>query len=242
MQNQDFIIVVPSRQGSTRLPNKPLANIGHCTMIEHLISSLKLKFSQQIYVATDSKEIVDVVRGHGIKYIMTGKCPSGTDRVYEAFSKIPDKKNIRYVINLQGDMPFINPEVITQILARLRKEDCDIATSIVKVDQEVAASNSNVKVVLDQNNNAMYFSRLPIPYGGKEFNYHIGVYGFTVDALERFVTLKQSCYELSENLEQLRALESGMKIGVVFSDQVPISVDTQEDLDQAILYYNRYKK
>ena len=168
---------------------------------------------------------------------MTEECATGTDRVYQAFCKL--QSTVKYVINLQGDMPFVTPQLIYKIVERLEKGDCDIATAIIKADKGAIESESNVSVVIDKNDLAMYFSRCPIPYNGTEFNYHMGVYGFRVEALKRFVNLPQTKYELSEKLEQLRALEDGMQIGVCIVNEAPISVDTPEDLDKAIKYYNK---
>lgn len=237
MNRKNFIIIIPSRIGSTRLPRKPLAQIGDKLLIEHIISNLKADFADNLYIATDSEEIASLAKSFGANAIMTEECATGTDRVYQAFCKL--QSPAKYVINLQGDMPFVTPELIKKIVERLEKGDCDIATAIIKADKEAIESESNVSVVVDKNDLAMYFSRCPIPYNGAEFNYHMGVYGFCVDALKRFVSLPQTKYELSEKLEQLRALEDGMKIGVCVVNEAPISVDTPEDLEKAIKYYNK---
>ena len=239
---EDFVIIIPARQASTRLPNKPLAYIGKYHLIEHVVLALKKSFKKQIYVATDSKEIAGIVEQHGVQALMTGECATGTDRVYEALNQIPNREKIKYVINLQGDMPFIKTEIIDDILARLRENKNDIVTAIAKVERATASSESNVKVAIDHHNNAMYFSRALIPHNGHEFNYHIGIYGFTCEALAKFVNLAQSEYEKTEHLEQLRALENGMRIGVCLTDQIPISVDTKADLENAIRYYEQNHK
>ncbi|MGC0371373.1 MAG: hypothetical protein DGJ47_000059 [Rickettsiaceae bacterium] len=237
MNKSKFVIIIPSRIGSTRLPRKPLAKIGEKSVIEHLIDNLK-KFKDNLYIATDSQEIADVAVKNGTNPLMTGECATGSDRIYQAFNQIDDKENIKYVINIQGDMPFINDKTISNILERLERNDCDIVTAIAKIDADTAQNASNVKVVVDNNQNAMYFSRAMIPHGAKEFNYHVGVYGFKTKALEKFVHLSQTECEKHESLEQLRALENGMKIGVFNSDEIPISIDTPEDLKKAINYYN----
>ncbi|WP_291393056.1 3-deoxy-manno-octulosonate cytidylyltransferase [Acinetobacter sp.] len=234
----ETVIIIPSRIGSTRLPNKPLSQIGHLSLIEHVIVSLQNTFKDNIYIATDSEKIAKIINNHDVKVIMTDpECKTGSDRVYEALRKIPNNAQIKYVINIQGDMPFVNPKIVEQIVQRLKQNDCDIVTSIVKVDKDIASSESNVKVVFDNNWNALYFSRSMIPHGAEEFYYHVGIYGFHASSLEQFIKLKQSKYETCEKLEQLRAIENGMKIGVCLTNEIPISVDTPEDLEKAICYY-----
>ncbi len=170
----------------------------------------------------------------GFSAIMTDKnCLTGTDRVYEAFKKLPHSTAIKYVINVQGDMPFIDEAIIPKIIEGLKTGRFDIMTSVVKVGKDIAGSSSNVKVVIDKNNKALYFSRSLVPSGASEFLYHVGIYGFKAPLLEKFVLLEQSENEKSENLEQLRALDNGMTIGVCYSNEIPISVDTKEDLAKA---------
>ena len=235
----DVAIVIPSRIGSSRLKRKALAKIGNKTLIEHVLASVKLVMQENIYVATDSEEIAKLVQNAGAIAIMTSPgCPTGSDRVFQALKKIPQAKQLKYVINVQGDTPFIKPDVIEHIITRLKDNDCDIVTPVVKVDQVVANNPSNVKVVVDINWKAMYFSRSLIPHGGHEFLYHLGIYGFHVEALEKFVQLDHSNYEKCEQLEQLRALDHGMEIGVCMVDEIPISVDTASDLQKAIEYYH----
>ncbi len=239
--NYETVIIIPSRLGSTRLLNKPLAQIGNLSLIEHVYLSLKDKFKDSIFIATDSNQIAELVEKQGAKAIMTNiDHKNGSDRTYEAFKKIPNYEQIKYVINVQGDMPFVDPNTIEQIIDRLKKNDCDIVTPIVKVDREVASSDSCAKVVYDNKQNALYFSRSLIPLGATEFNYHVGIYGFHASSLEKYVNLSQGEYELCEKLEQLRALEHGLKIGVCLTNEIPISVDTQEDLEIAISHYTAY--
>jgi len=121
----------------------------------------------------------------------------------------------------------------------LKTGEYDIVTSGVKIGRDIAQSESNVKVVVDKQGRALYFSRSMIPHGGEEFLYHVGIYGFKSQALEKFIKLEQSNYEICEKLEQLRALENGMKIGVCVSDEIPLSVDTKDDLEKANLYYSK---
>lgn len=240
--HEDVAIIIPSRLGSTRLLEKPLQLIGNRTMIEHVISSVMSAGIENTYVATDSKAIIDKVVSNGGKYIFVDdECNTGTDRVYKAFLKIPGAEKINYVLNVQGDMPFVKPQVIIDVIERLKNSNYDILTPVVKVGLDVVAGDSNVKVVVGSNERALYFSRSLIPYGAKEFLYHVGIYGFRKASLDAFVKLPQSDLEKSEKLEQLRALENNMQIGVCYTDEIPISVDTSEDLNKAIeFYYNSH--
>ncbi len=238
-QYSDVVIIVPSRIGSTRLPKKALAKIGNKTLIEHVVLRIKSEFKGNLYVATDSEEIANLVEKSDAIAIMTDEdCPTGSDRVFQAFKTIPYNDKIKYVINVQGDMPFVDLLVVKQIITMLKTEEYDIVTSGVKVGKDIAQAESNVKIVVDKYGKALYFSRSMIPHGGEEFLYHVGIYGFTVGALEKFIQLDRSKYEVCEKLEQLRALENGMKIGVCVSSEIPISVDTREDLEKANLYYS----
>lgn len=234
MLNSDVIVIIPARIASTRLERKLLQIIGNKTMIEHVLTRMQQVKVATVFVATDSEEIFSLVNNNGFSAIMTDKnCLTGTDRVYEAFKKIPNRDKIKYIVNVQGDMPFIDESVILEIIKGLKKNKFDIMTSVVKVDNEIADLKSNVKVVVDKNNKALYFSRSLIPSGASGFLYHVGIYGFGVKALEKFVSLEQTDNEKAENLEQLRALDNGMTIGICHSKEIPISVDTKEDLERA---------
>lgn len=238
MAHSDVAFIIPSRIGSTRLPNKALAAIGGKSMIEHVIARINAGSVNNLYVATDSEKIVEKVKTTGGIAIMTSEdCPTGSDRVYEAFKKIPNNDKIKYIINVQGDMPFVDYRVLKQIIDKLKNSDFDIVTPVVMVGSDIASKSSNVKVVVDINDKALYFSRSVIPYGAEEFLYHVGIYGYKAEALEKFVRLKETQYESVEKLEQLRALENGMRIGIVLSNEIPISVDTYEDLERAREYY-----
>jgi 3-deoxy-manno-octulosonate cytidylyltransferase (CMP-KDO synthetase) len=236
---EDTIVIIPSRLGSARLKEKPLKKIGDKTMIEHVLSNVA-GAGIPSYVATDSELIAEVVQRAGGKVIMTDpSCQSGTDRVYQAMQKIDAIDKVKYVINLQGDMPFVNPKILVSVIGMLRNSDYKIVTPVVKISPKIAASDSNVKVVLDSNHRALYFSRSLIPHGqNKDYWGHIGIYGFHKDVLTKFVSLEQSELEKAERLEQLRAIENGIDIGVCYASDYPISVDTQEDLDKAIVEYN----
>lgn len=241
--HSNVAIIIPSRLGSTRLERKPLQQIGSQSMISHVLDRVKLTNLENIYVATDSELIAEKVVEKNCKFIMTSEsCSSGTDRVFDAFQTIPNKNAIEYIINLQGDMPFVEPETIIAVIENLKNSSFAIMTPVAKVDKEVASANSNVKVVANRLGKALYFSRNLIPFGANDFLYHIGIYGFRKKTLEQFVSLPQSTLEKQENLEQLRAMENNIDIGVCYVDNIPISVDTQEDLNKAIELYNSLAK
>jgi 3-deoxy-manno-octulosonate cytidylyltransferase (CMP-KDO synthetase) len=237
--HSDVAIIIPSRLNSVRLSQKPLQSIGGISMIEHVLKQVQLTNLKNIYVATDSEAIAQKVTDAGGKFILTtAKCESGTDRVYEGLKAIVDNNHIHYIINVQGDMPFVEPESIIKVIETLKAGVYDIMTPVAKVGIEIANSPSNVKVITDHHDKALYFSRSLIPYGADEFLYHVGIYGFRLAALTKFMQLSPSALEISEKLEQLRALQNGMSIGVCYVDNIPISVDTQDDLDKAIEFYH----
>lgn len=239
----DIAIIIPARLGAQRLPSKPLKLIGNFTMIEHVVKQVQKTGLDNIYVATDSELIAEKVTNCGGKYIMTSEnLLSGTERVYQAFQSLPNNSSINYVLNVQGDMPFLEPKVIIEVIDSLKKSNHEIITPVIKVNTKEAEGASNVKVVVDANNKALYFSRNLIPYNATEFLYHVGVYGFKAAALAKFVKLSPSYLEKTEQLEQLRALENGMEIGVCYVDNIPISVDTIDDLNKAIEFYNNFRK
>ncbi|MCC8483165.1 MAG: 3-deoxy-manno-octulosonate cytidylyltransferase [Rickettsia endosymbiont of Labidopullus appendiculatus] len=239
--HSDVAIIIPSRLDSVRLPKKPLQLIGELSIIERVLKQVHLTKLKNIYVATDSGIIAKKVTDCGGQLIMTNPdCQTGTDRVYEAFQAIPNNHNINYILNVQGDMPFIEPESIIKVIESLKSSDCDIMTPVVKVGINAVNGNSNVKVITDHNDKALYFSRSLIPYGSEEFLYHVGMYGFRKEALIKFINLPVSTLELSEKLEQLRALQNNMSIGVCYVNNIPISVDTPEDLNKAIKFYQQF--
>lgn len=239
--HSDVAIIIPSRLDSLRLPKKPLQLIGELSIIEHVLRQVHLTKLKNVYVATDSEIIAKKVTDFDGQLIMTSQeCQTGTDRVYEAFQAIPDNHNINYILNVQGDMPFIEPESIIKVIETLKSTDHDIMTPVVKVGIDAVNGHSNVKVIIDHNDKALYFSRSLIPHGAEEFLYHVGMYGFRKKALDKFINLPVSTLELSEKLEQLRALQNNMSIGVCYVNNIPISVDTAEDLNKAIKFYQHF--
>lgn len=238
----ETLVVIPSRIGSTRLPRKSLVKIGNKTMIELVTEKVIESGLKNIYVATDSDEIAAVLAKSGINSIMTApEIPSGTDRVFDAWQKLPNKTEFKYIINVQGDMPFLSPEIILETARTLWQTDSDIVTPVAKVDYSKVEGDSNVKVVSTINNKVLYFSRSRIPCAGDNYLYHVGIYGYKADSLDKFVKLPISFLERTEKLEQLRALENGMTIEICYVKTIPISIDTPEDLKKAENYYNSLK-
>ncbi len=234
--------IIPARYASTRFPAKPLADLGGQSMISRVYAQAKKSESlASVVVATDHKEIYDHVKSFGGYVCMTGEHhASGTDRCYEVLSK--EKEKFDYVINIQGDEPFIAPEQI-DLLASLLDGKTELATLIKRLENKDQLLNSNlVKVVFNKNHEALYFSRSPIPYWrGKETDWvhqhhyykHIGMYAYRSDILEKITSLKVSSLERAESLEQLRWLENGYKIKVAETSLETVGIDTPEDLEQA---------
>jgi 3-deoxy-manno-octulosonate cytidylyltransferase (CMP-KDO synthetase) len=242
----DFCILIPSRIGSTRLPNKPLADICGKTMIGRVIDQAKKTGCNNIVVCTDSDEILAISQNCGVKAILTDpSLPSGSDRIYKAYYGLGI--DCEFIINLQGDMPNIDPEIIINTYRMLkRNKDCDIATTVFEISRPEEINNPNiVKAVLSikpnefQEHRAIYFTRSIAPYtkNNDVFYHHVGIYGYRRDALKKFVELEPSYLEKRESLEQLRALENDMKIYAKIINKMPISVDTADDLEIARNYF-----
>ena len=233
--NQAKIIIIPARLASSRLPNKPLADIAGKPMIQHVWERAVAADLAPVYVATDDRSIVDVIEQAGGKAILTrADHPSGSDRVFEAVEAIDPQRQFEHVLNLQGDLPDMPADILHQLAATLNHHDCELATLVTPASEEQAAKPQIVKAVISWKQNgfgdALYFSRAAVPNGTAETYHHIGVYGWRRLALARFVSLPPSPLELAEKLEQLRALEAGMRIGVAKIAAAPGGVDTAEDL------------
>ena len=231
------IIIIPARLASTRLPNKPLAMIDGKTMIQRVYEQALKANLGEVFIATDGLEIGNEVKKFGGNYILTNPdLQSGTDRIYSAYKLL--KEDFDIIVNVQGDLPNIDPKVITECTNLALESDCDIATVASKITDISEINNPNVvKIALAQNSLALYFSRSAIPFSkniNDDYFHHIGIYAYKKNALEKFVNLTPSPLEKRESLEQLRALENGMKIAVKIVDAHPLSVDTQEDLDKVI--------
>ena len=241
--NKKTAIIIPIRMGSTRLPGKFHVDIEGKPMIHHVIDRARESKLDNIFVACDHEEHFKLINDYGAKAIMTGADhQSGSDRSYEALTLLDPDSKFEYIVNLQGDMPFFDPEVIRAVAVMLEKDqDADIATMVSAIDDEEDIHDPNVvKVVFDKNKHALYFSRLPIPYpmaGSKaDYFYHVGIYAYRRAAMKKYVNLPQSSLELTERLEQLRALENGMTISVDITKNIPISIDVPKDLEYARMH------
>jgi len=250
-----FIGIIPARYASTRFPGKPLVDMLGKPMIERVYEQVK-DVLDAVWVATDDERIEKAVKQFGGNAIMTSSNHrSGTDRCYEAYCKIGSGFDV--VINIQGDEPFIQPKQIETIKTCFKKDDVQIATLVKPFDAdgdfESTLFNANSpKVVLNKNNEAMYFSRSIIPYiRGKKYDEwlhnhvfykHIGLYGYRAETLKQITHLPQSPLELAENLEQLRWLENGYKIKVGITDLETIGIDTPADMKLAIEFLLKQKK
>ena len=229
-------IIIPSRLDALRLPNKPLKLINNKEMILHVYEAAKKTNTGEVYVATPDQKIIDIIISNGGKAVLTSlNHQTGTDRIYEVFkTKLKSEPNV--IVNLQGDMPNIDPQAITDLVSYMNKGQCDIGTlaSAFSSDLEFKDKN-NVKVAVKKKlvtNNfveAVDFFRT-ISKTNKNFYHHVGIYAFTNKALVRYVSLERSKLELERNLEQLRALENNMSIHVGFINSSPLSVDTKNDL------------
>jgi 3-deoxy-manno-octulosonate cytidylyltransferase (CMP-KDO synthetase) len=233
------IVLVPARMASTRLPNKPLADLQGEPMIVHVWRRAREADVGPVLVAADSPAIIEAIKAAGGEAVLTGlHHQSGSDRIFEAISRFdPDHKH-DVVINVQGDLPTIEPAPVRAALKPLSEPQVDIATLACIITREEERSNPNVvKVVGTQIApdmlRALYFTRASAPYGEGPLLHHIGLYAFRRTSLERFVGLPPSPLEQREKLEQLRALEAGMRIDVALVDTVPLGVDTFEDLERA---------
>ncbi|ABE40760.1 3-deoxy-D-manno-octulosonate cytidylyltransferase [Rhodopseudomonas palustris BisB5] len=233
------LVLIPARMAATRLPGKPLLDIGGVPMIVHVLRRALAASIGRVAVATDTPEIAEAVIAHGGEVVMTrADHPSGSDRIHEALQTLDPERRIETVINLQGDFPTIRPEQIGAVLAPLADPAVDIATLAAEIHTEEESTNPNVVKVVgspirDNLLRALYFTRATAPYGDGPRYHHIGLYAYRRAALERFVSLPPSPLEQREKLEQLRALEAGMRIDVGIVDSVPRGVDTPADLETA---------
>ena len=234
------IIIIPARLGASRLPGKPLAEIDGKPMIQLVWERAIAADIAPVYVATDDRDIANVIKSLGGKAVMTRTDhPSGSDRIYEALETIDPEKNISQILNLQGDLPDLSPDIPQLLGIILDQGDTDLATLVTPASQEEASLSQVVKAVVSWQDEtfgkAIYFSRAAVPTGTKTLWHHIGVYGWRRDALARFVSQPPSTLELAEKLEQLRALELGMTITVGKIATAPRGIDTAEDLEAARL-------
>lgn len=248
MNKLSFIGIIPARYASSRFPGKPLAMIGDKPMIQRVYEQAK-KVLADVYVATDDSRIYDAVKSFGGKAVMTSdKHRSGTDRCYEAYCNVSSKADV--VINIQGDEPFIHEEQICEIMECFDDPVTQIATLVRKFDpsQGFDALNdcTKPKVVIDNNRNALYFSRSVIPFvrnaekkdwpSETAFYMHVGMYAYKAAVLAEITKLPQSSLEIAESLEQLRWLQNGYTIKTGLTDKPTIGIDTPDDLEKAVKY------
>jgi len=239
--SNNALIVIPARLEATRLPGKPLADIAGEPMIVHVWRRAHAAASGRVVVATDSDKICAVVRSAGGEAVMTrADHASGSDRVYEAVNKVDPDGEADFIVNLQGDLPSLEPHLVEACLAPLRAKGPHIATLAAEIHDAAERDNPNVVKVVGTPAGAspnvlraLYFTRATAPFGEGPLYHHIGIYAYRRSALERFVALRPSHLEKREKLEQLRALEDGMRIDVAIVDTVPLGVDTPADLERA---------
>jgi 3-deoxy-manno-octulosonate cytidylyltransferase (CMP-KDO synthetase) len=235
------VIMIPARLRSTRLPNKPLAEIGGAPMIVQVWRRACAAEVGPVIVACAELEIAEVVEAHGGTSVLTDPdLPSGTDRIFQALGRIDPKRRFARVINLQGDLPTLDPMAIRTVLEPLEQLGTDMGTLAVATEDPAEKADPNVvKAVIAFDDarprlgRALYFTRAMAPSGDGPIHHHIGIYAFRRPILERFATLPPSPLERRERLEQLRALEAGITIGVALVDSNPLGVDTPEDLARA---------
>jgi len=234
------ILVIPSRMASTRLPGKPLADINGKAMILHVLDRAREADIGPVAVACADPEIADAVRAAGGIAVMTDpSLPSGSDRVHAALAMLDPQGRHDVVVNLQGDLPTMPPTHLRAVITPLSDPAIDIATLVAPIEtDEEAALPSVVKAACAFDRGravspALYFSRVAIPSGAGPRWHHIGVYAYRRAALARFVSLPESPLERRESLEQLRALEAGMRIACARVDHAPFGVDTPADLERA---------
>ena len=238
------VIVIPARYASTRLPGKPLIEINGRSLIQRVFEVAQSSMLKDaVYIATDDDRIKDRAISFGAEVIMTGSnCSSGTERVYEALKG----RQADIIINLQGDEPFMRPEMIDMLFAEMERHRHDMTTlcSLIKDEKEYQGPDT-VKVVLDKEGFALYFSRSAIPYlrnksGLQNPVYkHIGIYAYTRDFLGRYIQMEKGVLEEAESLEQLRVLENGYKIKVLVTEYDGFGIDTEADLKRAEKFLSR---
>jgi len=234
---KNTVIIIPTRLGAKRFPNKPLEKINNVPMIIHVLNRAKESKVGEVFVATPDNEILQIVKDNGGNAILTKENhQSGSDRVYEAYTK-EIKSDAELIINLQGDMPNIQPGSISKLANLMQNNDCDIGTlasciknksdisnpNVVKVHTEQALKDDTFLEVKD-------FFRVKNNLNNEKIYHHIGIYAFTNVALTKYVRLDRSRLELERNLEQMRAMENNLIIKVGLSDSLPLGVDTREDL------------
>jgi 3-deoxy-manno-octulosonate cytidylyltransferase (CMP-KDO synthetase) len=237
---QETLIVIPARMEATRLPGKPMLEIAGEPMIVHVWRRAHASEAGRVVVATDSEEIAAAVRAAGGEAVMTrADHTSGSDRVFEAINKVDPDGDADFIVNVQGDLPTLEPHLIGSCIEPLKSKGPHIATLAAEITEEREREDPNVvKVVGTPTGSpgvlrALYFTRATAPHGEGPLYHHIGIYAYRRPALEKYVALRPSPLERRERLEQLRALEEGLRIDVTIVDTVPLGVDTPADLERA---------
>jgi 3-deoxy-manno-octulosonate cytidylyltransferase (CMP-KDO synthetase) len=235
----DVLILIPTRMAATRLPGKPLAEIAGMPMIAHVLRRAQEAEIGPVVVATDARAIAVAVEKAGGRAVLTrADHASGSDRIFEALTQVDPQGRVKIVVNMQGDLPTLAPAAIAAALAPLAEAAVDIGTLAAEITVVKERTDPNVVKVVGTplapgRLRALYFTRASAPAGEGPLYHHIGLYAYRRQALERFVKLPPSPLERRERLEQLRALEAGMRIDVALVDGVPLGVDTPEDLEKA---------
>ena len=234
------VVVIPARLHATRLPGKPLADIEGEPMIVHVWRRAVAAGIGPVVVACAEQEVADAVIAHGGTAVLTDPDhPSGSDRVWEALEKVDPEHSFGAVVNVQGDLPTLDPEIVRAVFQPLENHHVHLSTLVAEIKVEEERTNPHVvKAVVGFDagariGRALYFTRATAPWGEGPHYHHIGLYAYRREALQRFVTLPQGVLERREKLEQLRALENGMRIDAALVDTVPLGVDTPADLDRA---------
>lgn len=234
-----ILVLIPARMAATRLPGKPLADIAGRPMIVHVADRAAESGVGRVVIATDSPEIRDAAAAFGHEAVMTGSHhQSGSDRIFEALEALDPQRRVEAVLNLQGDLPTIDPALIGRAAALLDEPAVDLGTLGAEIVRDEEKTNPNVVKIVGSplaagRLRALYFTRATAPWGEGPLYHHIGIYAWRRAALARFVALPQSALEKREKLEQLRALEAGMRIDAAVVDTVPLGVDTPDDLERA---------
>ena len=233
------LVLIPARMASTRLPGKPLADICGLPMIVQVAMRAQEAAIGRVVVAVDDTRVFDAVSAAGFEVVMTSSDhQSGSDRIFEALQKVDPAGKAKFIVNVQGDLPTIDPETVRAALRPLENEAVDIGTLTTEIDNEEDKTAPHIVKVVgspvsDTRLRGLYFTRATAPYGKGPLYHHIGLYAYRRAALERFVSLGPSTLERRESLEQLRALEAGMRIDAEIVDTVPLGVDTPADLEKA---------
>ena len=237
--SQNALIVIPARMASTRLPGKPLAEIAGAAMIVQVWRRATEAGIGPVLVAADSLAIADAIKAAGGEALLTDPdLPSGSDRIFAALQQFDPGRRFDVIVNLQGDLPTIDPASVRASLLPLQDPAVDIATLVARIVRAEERDDPNVVKAVGsplgpKRLRALYFTRATAPWGEGDLFHHIGLYAYRRAALERFVALPPSALERREKLEQLRALEAGMRIDIEIVDSVPLGVDTPQDLERA---------